>query len=292
LVSACIVTRNAKDVLEKYLTSLLASAGNTTSLELIVVDNESTDGTQEMLARRFPQAQHLYCSPGIGFSKGINAAIQASSGEYILIATPSTQLLPNCFPALLDFIAKSKKIGVVGPKIIHPDGSIQFSSKKMPGPKIAMLHTLYLLGLLRSSHVLNEYFLFNYTSEEPLLVESLTMSLLLAKRAVFDEIGLLDETLFAWSSDVDWCHRVQQSGHWEQWFVPTAVAIHHRSSVSKKQPFTNLKYYHQDLKRFYEKHFAANSSWYINFFWYRMLEMRFAAQVIRYLISKEGFSFY
>lgn len=292
LVSACIVTRNASESLYCYLNSLKNSAGDSIPLEIVVVDNESTDDTETMLKENFPQARYFYQKPGVGFSKGINIAMQNSTGEFILIATPSTEILPDCLPQLLGFLEKSDRTGLVGPKIIHPDGSTQHSSKKMPHPKVAMLHTLYLLGFIRSSKILNEYFLLNYDSAAPLRVESLTMSLLLARRIVFDEVGLLDENLFAWASDVDWCYRVEQTGKWEQWFAPAAIAIHRRSSVSKKQPFVNLKYYHRDLKVFYQKHYASRMPWLLNMAWYILLEVRFYAQVVRYFLTKESFSFY
>lgn len=292
LVSACIVTRNARESLHRYLNSLTKSAGHAIPLEIIVIDNESSDDTETMLKENFPQAKYFYQKPGVGFSKGINIAIQNATGEFILIATPSTEILPECLPQLLDFLKQSDRIGLTGPKIIHPDGKTQHSSKKMPHPKVAMLHTLYLLGLIRSSKVLDEYFLLNYDSAAPLQVESLTMSLLLARRMVFEEVGLLDENLFAWASDVDWCYRVEQAGRWEQWFVPTAIAVHRRSSVSKKQPFVNLKHYHRDLKVFYQKHYAHRMPWLLNMAWYILLEARFYAQVIRYFLTKESFSFY
>ncbi len=292
LVSACIVTRNASESLYRYLNSLKNSAGDSIPLEIIVVDNESSDDTETMLKENFPQAKYFYQKPGVGFSKGINIAIQNSSGEFIFIATPSTEILPGCLPQLLGFITQSDRVGLVGPKIIHPDGSTQHSSKKMPHPKVAMLHTLYLLGFIRSSKILDEYFLLSYDSDSPLRVESLTMSLLLTRRLVFDDVGLLDEDLFAWASDVDWCYRVEQIGKWEQWFVPKAIAIHRRSSVSKKQPFVNLKYYHRDLKVFYQKHYASRIPWLLNIAWYILLEIRFYAQVIRYFLTKESFSFY
>lgn len=292
LVSACIVTRNARESLQQYLNSIKNSAGDAIPLEIIVVDNESSDNTETMLQEHFPQAKYFYQKPGVGFSKGINLAIQNSTGEFILIATPSTEVSPGCLPRLLNFLRQSEQIGLVGPKIIHPDGSTQHSSKKMPHPQVAMLHTLYLLGWIRSSKLLDEYFLFNYESEAPLRVESLTMSLLLARRAVFENVGLLDENLFAWASDVDWCYRVEQTGRWEQWFLPTAIAIHRRSSVSKKQPFVNLKHYHRDLKVFYQKHYAWRTPWIFNLLWYILLEARFYAQVVRYFLTKESFSFY
>ena len=213
-------------------------------------------------------------------------------GEFILIATPSTEIIGDAVQVLLGFLGKFQDVGVVGPRVMYPDGNTQFSSKKMPTPYVAMLHTLYLFGILRSSRILDEYFLLNYTSDQPLQVESLTMSLLLARRQVFETCGLLDEQLFAWASDVDWCQRVESS-RWKQYFVPQAKVIHRRSSVSKKQPYTNLRHYHRDLNVFYQKHYADNNGPLANLLWGCLLQVRFLTQIVKYLLNgNDGYSFY
>ena len=292
LISVCVVTRNARESLQNYLSSVEKSMGGEEGWEVIVVDNESTDGTKEMLKENFPQAIYIYCQPGMGFTKGINYAIAESSGEFILIATPSTEIKDDAVLILRSYLNHFPEVGVVGPKIINQDGTTQHSSKKMPTPKVAMLHTLYLFGLIKTNNLLNKYFLYNYTSEEAIEVESLTMSLMLARREVFENVGLLDENLFVWASDVDWCYNVEQT-KWKQFFVPKAVAIHRRNSVSKKQPYKNLLYYHQDLKLFYKKHFSTQNGLIINTLWFIMLQIRFVLQTIRYIIKGgKDYSFY
>jgi|GEM_PF-3433338 hypothetical protein len=291
-ISACVVTRNSSDSLNLYLTSLLESVGNKEEVEIIVVDNDSSDNTKSMLENNFPQAQYIFCSPGVGFTKGINTAIQASSGEYILIATPSTQVKDDAVLQLLKYLKENLQVGLVGPKILHADGSTQYSSKKMPSPKVAMLHTLYLFGLIRSSEILNEYFLFNYQIDKPVEVTSLTMSLLLVRRAVFEEVGLLDEDLFVWASDVDWCYEVEQT-KWKQMFLPSIKVFHKRNSVSKKQPFANLVHYHNDLKVFYRKHYAKQLSPVANLLWEFMLQVRFVLLILKYFFVKtDEYSYY
>ena len=292
LISACIVTRNASSALKRYLDSLLTSVAGKAEIEIIVVDNESTDDTKIMLEKNYPGARYIYCQPGVGFTKGINTAIAASSGEFILIATPSTEIIGDAVPFLLNFLKSDKSVGVVGPKVLHPDGSTQYSSKKMPTPKVAMLHTLYLFGILKSNKILEEYFLFNYEADEPLEVTSLTMSLMLARRSVFESVGALDESLFVWASDVDWCYKVENSP-WRQFFVPSARVIHRRNSVSKKQPYANLQHYHKDLQTFYNKHFAHQNGFVLNSLWWLLLQIRFLMQTLRYIFFRnDDYSFY
>ncbi|MBL0344710.1 glycosyltransferase family 2 protein [Candidatus Villigracilis affinis] len=292
LISACIVTRNSSESLRRYLTSLMSSVGNSSQVEIIVVDNESTDNTKDMLEEFFPQAQYIYCQPGIGFSKGINQAVAVSRGEFILIATPSTEIRGDAIPILLEYLKLYEDVGVVGPKIINPDGTTQHSSKKMPTPKVAVFHSLYLFGVIQPNKLLDEYFLYDYKSDEPVEVQSLTMSLLLIRRSVFESAGFLDEGLFVWASDVDWCYVVERSG-WKQIFVPRAIAVHRRYSVSKKQPYSNLLHYHRDLNFFYKKHFSHKNGPITNFIWVAMLQVRFVLQIFRYLVrGGKDYSFY
>lgn len=292
LISVCIVTRNASESLKSYLDSVMKSVGDTAKVEIIVIDNESTDDTKSMLQEGYPNAQHIYCEPGVGFTKGVNLAVTRSQGEFILIATPSTEAIGNSIPLLLDHLNQYPNVGVVGPKIINPDGTTQHSSKKMPTPTVAMLHTFHLFGLIGPNRILNEYFLYDYTSDQPIEAESLTMSLLIARRRVFENVGLLDEDLFIWASDVDWCHKVQQTT-WKQFFIPKAVAIHRRNSVSKKQPYRNLVLYHKDLRYFYRKHFFKDHNSVVNFLWVLVLQIRFIIQTMRYLIKGgKDYSFY
>lgn len=274
------------------LRSMTASVGDAATLEVIVVDNESTDDTQLMLAREFPGASYVRFEPGVGFSRGINAAVSRSKGEFIMLGTPSTEILGQAIPVLLDYLIRHQTVGVVGPKVLNPDGSTQHSSKKMPTPKVAMLHTLHQLGLIAAHPLLKEYFLLDYESDEPLEVTSLTMSLMLARRRVFDDVGPLDDTLFAWSSDVDWCYRVEHS-RWGQVFLPTAKVVHRRSSVSKKEPFRNLRHYHRDLRRFYQMHYAAQHGPLVGWLWEVALQARFVAHVAKYMLGgSQDYSFY
>jgi GT2 family glycosyltransferase len=292
LISACIVTRNACDSLKCYLDSLSKSVEGSYNLEIIVVDNDSSDDTANMLKEFYPQAKNFFCQPGVGFSKGINKAIANSQGEFIVIATPSTEIIGDTIPVLLEYLNWHKNVGVVGPKVINPDGKTQHSSKKMPNPRVAMIHTLHHFGIIRSNRLLDQYFLFNYESDEPLEVTSLTMSLMIARRKVFEDIGFLDENIFAWSSDVDWCYLVEKSP-WSQMFIPKARVIHRRNSVSKKQPYTNLIHYHQDINYFYKKHYEAKTSPLANLFWKASLQLRLLALAIMYIVKGDaGFSYY
>ncbi len=292
LISACIVTRNSYTLLKNYLDSLIKSIDGVYDLEIIVIDNDSTDGTAAMLHHDYPNAQYHLKQPGVGFTKAINFAISASQGDLILIATPSTLVVADAIPRLIRYLKDHHEVGVVGPKVLNLDGTTQHSSKKMPHPRVALLHTLRLFGIKKANKILNEYFLYDYISEEPLLVTSLTMSLLMTRRAVLEDVGFLDENLFVWASDVDWCYNVEQS-KWKQVFLPNIAVYHVRNSVSKKQPFANLVHYHRDLKTFYRKHYAKDEGFLENFFWELLLQVRFILQIARYFFIKhDDYSYY
>ena len=123
LISVCVVTRNARESLQNYLNSLEKSMGGKEGWEIVVVDNESTDGTKDMLKENFPQAKYVYCEPGVGFTKGINYAIAESSGEFILIATPSTEVKDDAVLILRSYLNHFPEVGIVGPKMCIRDRS-------------------------------------------------------------------------------------------------------------------------------------------------------------------------
>jgi GT2 family glycosyltransferase len=112
LISVCVVTRNARESLQNYLNSLKKSMSGKEGWEIVVVDNESTDGTKDMLEENFPQAKYIYCQPGVGFTKGINYAVAESSGEFILIATPSTEVKGDAVLILRSYLNHFPKSGL------------------------------------------------------------------------------------------------------------------------------------------------------------------------------------
>lgn len=285
LVSVCVVTRNASDSLRACLQSICTSA-QSQPLEIIVVDNDSTDETHAMLQQDFPQARLIHNKPGLGFSKGINQAWQHARGEYVLISTPSSRPQGHCLEAMVQYLATHDDVGLVGPRITNRDGITQYSSKKFPSPRLAFWKMLHNFHLIRDNRMIRDHFFMDCKEDEPVEVESITMAFLLSRWEVGLELGLLDEYFFTWASDVDWCHRVNQS-QWRQIFLPMFQTIHMRSSVSNKEPLVNGVLYYNDLKRFYLKYFWPKYSLPENLFWLSGLYVPLGIRLFLNFISKK-----
>ena len=119
-ISVVIVGWNAKHYLELCLESL-AAAPPRRSMEIIVVDNASADGTAEMIEARFPYVKLIRSSENLGFAKGNNVAIRQCQGRYIALVNPDVIVFPGCLDALADFLDQNPKVGNVGPRVLNPD---------------------------------------------------------------------------------------------------------------------------------------------------------------------------
>ena len=119
-ISVVIVGWNAKHYLELCLDSLADSA-TCRSMEIIVVDNASTDGSAEMIAAQFPAVKVIRSEENLGYPRGCNVGIRESQGRYIALVNPDVQILPGCLDSLADFLDKNPKVGTVGPRVFNPD---------------------------------------------------------------------------------------------------------------------------------------------------------------------------
>jgi GT2 family glycosyltransferase len=146
LVSVCVVTHNTAPLLLDCLRSIVADAADVCDLEVIVVDNDSNDGTGEMIQAFLPNAKYFLNRPGVGFTRGINQAFCNSCGEFILITTPGTRALPGALRALLEVLQSRPDVGLVGPSTFNADGTPQYTSKRFPSPSIALLRSLEIVG--------------------------------------------------------------------------------------------------------------------------------------------------
>ena len=143
-LSIVVVTWNASRFVEECFGSILEEARGL-SAEVIDVDNASTDGTADMIAERFPEVKLIRSPANLGFPKGNVVAIEASRpGRYVCLVNPDVRVLPGCFRKLLEYIEKNPTIGVLGPKILNPDGSVQQSCFRAPSVWISWCRALAL----------------------------------------------------------------------------------------------------------------------------------------------------
>ena len=233
-ISVVIVGWNAKHFLELCLESL-ADAPSRRSMEVIVVDNASTDGSAEMIKARFPNVKIIRSPENLGYPKGSNLGIRQCQGRYTALVNPDVKVLPGCLDALADFLDQNPTVGNVGPRVFNPDMTQQSTCRRFPTLWNNFCSATTLASVFRSSRVFaGEHMLF-FSHDRTLPVDVLVGCFWMVRRETFDEVGLFDEHLFMYGDDVDWCRRAWRAG-WKVVFFPGARAIHDRGSITAPYP--------------------------------------------------------
>lgn len=250
-ISVIIVSWNASAFLEECLDSL--SVGIMRPYEVIVVENDSSDGSAEMVAHRFPWVNLIETGANVGFARGNNIGIQNSRGQYIALVNSDVKVLPGCLDNLAEFLERNPEAGMVGPRIFYGDGRQQSSCRRFPSLWNNACEVFGLNKLFpRSATFAGEhmsYFTYDRTCEVDVLVGCFVM----ARQVALADFGLLDEKFFMYSEDVDWSWRCRLSG-WKVLFFPGAEAVHYCGGSSSNEPLRFAVAQEHSRLRLWRKH--------------------------------------
>jgi len=230
-VSIIIVNWNTRDLLAQCLQSVYDTV-NGLDFEVIVVDNASADGSVAMVRQRFPRVRVVANGENVGFVRANNQALPHCQGRYVLLLNSDTQVLPGSLSRTVRFMDAHPKAGIVGVQLLNPDGTFQASYTPFP---TLWREFLILSGLGR--WLVRPTFP-SYGSQvergAQRIAGYLEGAYLMARREAVDEVGGLDERIFMYAEDVDWCYRFHQAG-WEVWYLPDAPIVHYGGQSSKKR---------------------------------------------------------
>lgn len=223
-VSVVIAHWNAKELLRGCLQSIYRYKHKVT-FEVIVVDNNSTDGTVEMIEKEFSQVRLIKNETNRGFPIANNQGIKASRGRYILLLNSDTEIKPDTFEVMVKFLDRKKNAAVVGCKHIYPDGRLQRTAYSFPTLGTVMCETFILDRLFPRSRIFGrkELSFWDYASVRQ--VDWVMGSCFLVRRKSIEEVGLMAEHYFIWGEDTDWCLRFKRKG-WYVYFTPETSITH------------------------------------------------------------------
>jgi N-acetylglucosaminyl-diphospho-decaprenol L-rhamnosyltransferase len=216
-VSAVVVTFNALPWLERCLESLRG-------LETVVVDHGSTDGTLDLVERRFPDVTVLR-RENKGYGAGLNAGVEAASGRYVLLLNSDAWAQEGAVERLVAFAEAHPRAGFIGPRAHHPDGSLQHTVRGFPTLWRLATEYFFLRKLAPRSRVLNSFYAAGFAHDEPRRADWVMGYAALVRREAFETIGGFDEDFFLFSEETDLCRRLWGAG-WEVWFTPEAEFTH------------------------------------------------------------------
>jgi GT2 family glycosyltransferase len=220
LLSIIIVNWNTREHLLDCLDSIFANP-TAAQMEILIVDNASTDGSAEAVASTYPLVKLIRSSENMGFAKANNRAAALSTGRYWLLLNPDTLVHSGAIDRMLHYMAEHPNVAAVGPRLLNPDGSEQLSIWRRP----TLFREWWRLFHLDSLYPLSEYPPSTPTSKQSRRVDVLHGACLLLRRDVVQDMGLFDEDYFIFSEEIDLCDRLGRTG-WELHWVPEAVVTH------------------------------------------------------------------
>jgi GT2 family glycosyltransferase len=252
-LSIVILSWNDCGHLEECLESL-ALCTKTRSMEIIVVDNASTDGSADMVQTRFPHVKLVRNTENLGFPKGNNLGMSLSTGKYVCLLNSDIKVFEGCMDVLADFMDKNPKAGMVGPRILNGDLTHQSSCRNFPTLWNNFCSASGLVSLFPRSRFWSGEHMFHFGGDRQIDVDVLVGCFWMVRREALDQFGPLDEGFFMYAEDVDWCKRCWESG-WRVVFVPAAQAVHYRGgSSSRRDPVWVELTQQRSLLRYWRKH--------------------------------------
>ncbi|SDK21288.1 Glycosyltransferase, GT2 family [Catalinimonas alkaloidigena] len=255
-LSVVIVNYNVSYFLEQALLSVQKAARGL-EVEVWVVDNNSVDGSVEMVRRRFPEVRLIANQENVGFSRANNQAIRQSTGEYVLLLNPDTVLEEDTLAKCCRFMDEHPDAGGLGIKMVDGQGTFLPESKRgLPTPRVAFYKVFGLSALFPRSRRFGRYHLGFLSADETHEVEVLSGAFMVLRRSVLDQIGLLDEDYFMYGEDIDLSYRITLAGYKNYYFPETRI-IHYKGESTKRTSLNYVFVFYRAMIIFARKHFSG-----------------------------------
>ncbi|WP_428515097.1 glycosyltransferase family 2 protein [Roseovarius sp.] len=230
-LSIIIVNWNTREMLRNCLSSIYVHSDGL-ALDVIVIDNASTDGSPELVAADFPQVRLIRNAENRGFAAANNQGFEIAKGEQVLLLNSDTIIHGNVLERSVDWLSAHPKVAAMGCRVLNTDGSVQKTCSRYP----SLLNQILLtsgLSRLPWPRFLGRYQMADWNRDVEREVEVISGCYLLVRRAVIDQIGPLDESFFFFGEETDWCKRMREAG-WLLVFAPIGEITHHGGGSVKK----------------------------------------------------------
>ncbi len=285
-----IVNYNTRDLLRRCLETLQASVG--VSFVACVVDNASPDGSAAMVAQEFPAVQLIANPDNVGYPAANNQGLRllgfdqgagATAPRYALLLNPDTELPPEALAGMVAFMDARPEIGVAGPRLVRPDGSLDMACRRsFPSPEISFYRMSGLGRLFPRSRRFGRYNLTYLDEHETVEVDSVVGAYMQVRREAIDKVGLLDSTFFMYGEDLDWAFRIKAAG-WKVYYYPEVTVLHVKRAASRQSPRAQIEFW-RAMEIFYQKHYEAETPRWLHYI--VLGAIRFQTWLVRLRVSK------
>ncbi len=212
--------------------------------EVIVVDNNSQDGSVEMVRQKFPQATLIDSNQNLGHHKGNNLGIKNSSGKYIVILNTDIAILDNSLDKLYAYMQANPQVALVGPKLMNPDRSIQLSCMRFPDKMVPIYRRTWLGNLPFAKRKIDDYLMKDFDHQTTRPVDWILGACIMVRQSIIKEVGLMDEDLFLYFGDVAWCRSFWQTGYQVHYFAEAEIVHYHRRESAQSGVLSKIFWIH------------------------------------------------
>lgn len=284
-LSVVIVNYNTKTLLRDCLHSVLDSRG-LNGLDVIVVDNASTDGSADMVREEFPQV-HLIASPvNGGYSYANNLGLRAAQpSRYYLLLNPDTVVPPSALAEMVAYMDARPDAGVAGPRLVLADGSLDLACRRgFPTPMVSLYRLSGLSRLFPKSRRFGRYNMTYLDPDDEAEVDSVVGAFMMVRAEAMHQAGPLDETFFMYGEDLDWAYRIRQKG-WKVYYNPAVTVLHYKRAASRHSRRAQFEF-QRAMYIFYRKHYAATTNRALHFLILCGLVLRGGRPMLREILAK------
>ncbi|MBF0345899.1 MAG: glycosyltransferase family 2 protein [Nitrospirae bacterium] len=249
-VSFIIPNWNQGGLLKELVESIDDSVGELDK-EIIVVDNASVDGSEELVTGAHPHVFWIANRINEGYAKATNRGVWLSTGDYLFLLNNDVRLQPDTVIKLLECLNKNPQAGAVAPQLYYPEGGLQISCRNFPSPMALILEKMKI-------EKLGPFKKWKLTRQEHLACSAVLQpmaSALLIRRQCWQEVGALDERFPIFFNDVDWCYRLYKKTNYYILLCPEATAVHHEGASIKRLGYKKRIELLRGLSTFYLKHY-------------------------------------
>ena len=287
-LSVIIVSYNVEGFLTQCLVSVeraIAKVG-VEKVEVFVVDNDSVDGTCEVVKRKFPWVNLIENKENSGFSVANNQAITVAKGEYILLLNPDTVVSEDTFKACIEYSDNNPKLGGLGVPMYDGSGKYLPESKRgIPTPWASMFRITGLYRISPNSKSLNSYYAGHLSKDQSSEIEILSGAFMWIRSKALEQVGVLDEDFFMYGEDIDLSWRIIKGG-WENHYFTDTQIIHYKGESTKKGSLNYVTVFYKAMLIFSAKHFEGGQAKFYNWIIRLAIYVRASLSIIRRIVSK------
>lgn len=220
--------------------------------EVLVIDNNSADGSADMVEAEFPWVRLFRNSRNYGFTGAHNFGLMNKKGPYTLLLNSDTVVHPGALKTLVDYLDAHPEVGFIGPKLLNPDGSLQLSCRRFPNPVAAIFRNSLMGKLFPKNKWLREYLMTDWDHSTQREVDWVSGAAFIITDECYKKIGPMDDKFYMFCEDVDWCWRGWEAG-FKVVYLPTAQITHAIGRSTDKAPNRMIGRFHRSMLYFYRK---------------------------------------